>query len=461
MESDMRQIQVPALLRCRMALIDSVVFGILIGSSGCHSAEPLKQGDGGSPQGDSGPPQGDSGPSQGDSCSPNLQEAATLLPAEAVANEHLGFSVAASGDNVAVGAKDSNRSQFLQSGAVIVFERDKAGAWPQSAVLIPSDAQAGDNFGFSIALSGNVLAVGAPFSTVSDIQTGAVYIFNKAADGRWVESVKLGSPSGGAFDIFGQSVAIDGDRLVVGAFQAGDEQQGTVFVYERDGSDWRLDATLQASDGMPNAKFGIAVAVFGDRILVGAESDSHLVPGGGSAYVFEKTSQGWSEISKLLPADPDRADFFGFSVALSQDSAVVGTYLKKDAGGNTVGAAYVFRNTGLAWMQQEKIVPSDAMPGDEFGMSISIANNIMAIGAPRNDGAAPNAGAVYLFQQADTQWKPLAKLYQAASHENNEYGRAVTLSDGGFVVAGAWLAASSQPEAGSSEIAAVPPCPQH
>lgn len=439
-------------------ILGSVTIGMLIGGPGCKRADLGEELDGGRPSMDGGPPHTDGGPPHMDG-SPGVQESVTLLPGESVAYEHLGFSVAASGNSVAVGAKDSNRSGLAQSGAVIVFERDEGGSWSQSNVFTSPDAAAGDSFGFSIALSSNVLVVGAPLGAVFGIQTGAVYVFNKTVDGRWVESARFGSPDGGAFDIFGFSVAIDGDRIVVGAIQAGDERQGAALVYERDGVTWRLEATLLPSDGMSGAKFGSAVASFGSKVLVGAMSDSHLVPAAGSAYVFEKDAQGWSEKIKLLPDDSARSDFWGYSVALSQDTAVVGSYLKKDMSRAAVGAAYVFRNVGLKWVQQEKIVPSDAAPGDAFGMSISLRGNVMAIGSPRNDDAAPNGGAVYVFQQDEFRWKQLAKLYRAAAHENDEYGQAVMLSDSGFVAAGAWLAGSSKPEAGAAEIAALP-CPQ-
>jgi hypothetical protein len=379
-----------------------------------------------------------------------LREVVTLRPDRAVAFEHLGFAVAATADSVAVGAKDSNRSGLSQSGAVLVFAR-RDGIWRYSNVFTSHGAEAGDNFGFAVAISDTALVVGAPFSSASGVQAGAVYVYDKTIDGRWTEPTILSPPEGRAFDIFGYSVAIDGERIAIGALQVGDEQQGAAFIYERDRYSWQLVATFHASDGTPYAKFGSSVAISGNRVLVGAISDSHLAIAAGSAYVFEQDAQGWSEKFKLIAEDSARADFFGFSLALFQDTAVIGTYLK-----NLIGAAYVFKNTGRGWVQQQKIVPADAMPGDAFGTSISLLGNDMAIGSPHNDGAAPNAGAIYLFREVNGRWKPLDKLYRETPHDNDEYGRAVMLSQGGFVATGAWLAGASEPEAGTVEIA----CPQ-
>ena len=381
-----------------------------------------------------------------------IPKSVTLFSDEVVAYEHLGFSVAAADGSVAIGAKDSNRAGAVQSGAVVVFARDPDGAWRQSDVLTSHEAEAGDNFGFSIALSGKFLAVGAPFSTVHGVQTGAVYIFERNIDGHWTESAILSPPHGHAFDLVGYSIAIDGERIIIGAFQAGDEHQGAAFVYERDGFAWRLDAALQADDGVRAARFGSSVAILGNRVLIGAPSDSHLAPAAGSAYVFERDARGWHQKFKLMAEDAARADFFGSSVALSQNTAAVGAPYKMNGAGSAVGAVYVFREMGAGWERQRKIVPPDAASGDAFGISISLLDNVLAIGSPRND----DAGSIYVYQQEEDEWRQLRKLQQSESLQNNEYGLAVMLSDDGSVVAGAWLAGSSEPETGAVEISELP-----
>ncbi len=455
----------PVLAIRRHVLVLACAVGTVCAGVGCGSAEPAPVGPGtpDAGQADAPPPEVDAGDGpvgeQPDGCPPSGLAAATLLPEQLVPYEHLGFAVAASGDTVAVGAKDSDRSGSFQSGAVVVFERDAAGAWSQRNVLAPRETRSGDNFGFSVALSGPTLVVGAPFGTADGVETGVVYLFARAADGSWEPSARLDSPTGAALDLFGYAVAFDGERIAVGAMLAGEERQGVAYIYERDGAQWRLDATLQASDATPNANFGGAIAISGNQLLVGAPAESRVVRAAGAAYVFEKEPRGWVESAKLRAEDGARSDFLGFSVALARDTAVLGSYLKRDLNGSPVGAVYIFRNTGTEWVRRQVLVPPESSAGDSFGISVSLLGDVLAVGASGDDVAAPDAGAVHVFREEDAEWKPSTKLYRATARGAGEYGRAVALSDKGFVAAGAWMSGIDPTEVGAVEIAALP-CPQ-
>ncbi|HLL52695.1 MAG TPA: hypothetical protein VK447_04055, partial [Myxococcaceae bacterium] len=320
----MKQIQAPHFVPHRQVVLGVVAIGMFCIGLGCRNA---------SEQVATAPERG--GPvARSECCSPTGQQSVELSAVQAVPQEHLGYSLAASENTIAVGAKDSSRTGLFQSGAVIVFDRSGDSDWRQSDVLTPRDAEAGDHFGFSVALSGTFLAVGAPFGTTSGVNTGVVHVFSRASNGRWVEVESLRSPYGGAFELFGYSIAMEGDRMVVGALQAGPEQHGAAFVYARGTSGWQLEAILQASDGAPFAKLGSSVAISGNKILVGAMSDGQLAPASGAAYVFQRDDFGWSQKAKLVAEDGARSDFFGFSTALAQDTAVIGTYLKKNMAGS-------------------------------------------------------------------------------------------------------------------------------
>ncbi|HET9621289.1 MAG TPA: hypothetical protein VFP84_07985 [Kofleriaceae bacterium] len=440
-------------MRRRLVVALAMTAGALLAGGGCGTVAPtaLPPDAGGAPPGDA--PSG---------CPQHAPSPATLQMTDPLAGEHFGFAIAADHDTVAVGAKDSRRAGPDAAGAVAVFERHDD-TWSAGVPIVAADPAVGDNFGFSVALSGDVLAVGAPFSTVAGVQTGAVYLFARAADASWQEVAKLGSPTGGGLDLFGLSVAIDNGRLVVGATAAGDIRQGLVFVYTLDGARPQLEATLQPGDAVSGMRFGSAVAIADSRILIGAPSDSQQAQAAGAAYVFERGTQGWRATAKLVVDDPARADFLGFSLALTQNTAAIGAYTKLNAEGRAVGAVYVFGNyvsgtSDSRWLQQQKIVAADGTSGDAFGISVAMRGGLLAIGATGVDATSTDAGAIYLFRATGGVWQPQAELHAAAPSENAAYGQAVALSDRGFVATGASQTSTTAVLAGSAELQPLP-CP--
>jgi hypothetical protein len=386
-------------------------------------------------------------------------DTASLSPQVPALGENFGFSLVTSGNTLVVGAQNSTRAGLLYSGAAFVFERVKESVWRQAAVLTAGDAGIGDNFGYSVAMSGESLAVGAPFHETSGVPSGAVYLFNRGLDGGWHEETKLLAPAGEAFDIFGVSLAHDGERIAVGALRAGLQEEGAVFVYVRKDGRWQFEAELLPGDGASYAHFGTAVAMAGDTLLVGAPADRQLATAAGAVYVFERDETGWHKTAKLLAGDGRRGDFFGYAVDLDQGTAVIGTYLKRNVLGSATGAVYVFRKIDNVWLEQERVISADVASGDRFGISVSIFGDVLAVGSSRSDGAGENAGSIYVFRYVDGRWEQLKKLYRVQAMPEDEYGQSVHVAESGFIAGGAWNASSVLgASVGAVDVVSYEPC---
>jgi hypothetical protein len=328
--------------------------------------------------------------------------------------------VAISGDTVVVGAPGENNAGNL-SGAAYVFERNKglsADYWGQVAKLTASDAGDGDEFGYSVSISGDTIVVGAPWEQGSaGYDRGSAYIFTRNEDGadKWGQVKKLLASDEQNYAYFGRSVAISGDTVVVGAFRDGasDSERGAAYVFERNqggaADNWGEVTKLTASDGENGDRFGNSVAISNDTIVVGAYlEDGWMMDDRGAAYVFARNRGGvadsWGEVKKLLALDMVAGDEFGKSVAISGDTVVVGADLE-DAGGylSNRGAAYIFeRNQGGVgdnWGQVTKLVASGGAVSDYFGHSVAISDDTVIVGAYGKDGGpfSPDHGAAYVF----------------------------------------------------------------
>ena len=221
-----------------------------------------------------------------------------LIASDGAAGDVFGQSVAISGDRVVVGAPQDD-DLGVESGSVSVLESDGSGDWSETKLMAP-DGSEFDRFGFSVAVSGDRVVVGAPFDGDLSSASGSAYVFEPDGSGGWSET-KLTAFDGAATDLFGWSVGVSGDRVVVGARRAGDV--GAVYVFEPDGSGGWSQAKLTALDGAAGDLFGWSVGVSGDRVVVGALQHDDLGADSGSAYVFEPDGAGdWSE-TKLTASD--------------------------------------------------------------------------------------------------------------------------------------------------------------
>ena len=263
--------------------------------------------------------------------------------------------------------------------------------------LTASDGAAGDLFGYSVAISGDYAVVGARSDDDAGSISGSAYIFKH--DGtEWTEQAKITASDGAADDWFGHSVAISGDYVVVGAYGTDDAglSSGSAYIFKRNGTEWTEQAKITAIDGATGDLFGHSVATSGDYVVVGTHGDNDAGSRSGSAYIFKRNGTAWTEEAKITASDGAAGDWFGHSVAISGDYAVVGAYKYEDTGYDS-GSAYIFKRDGTAWTEQAKITASDGAEDDLFGRSVAISGDYAVVGACYDDDAGSNSGSAYIY----------------------------------------------------------------
>ena len=327
-----------------------------------------------------------------------------LTASDAEANDQFGESVAISGNTAVIGAPNDNDG----SGSVYVFTQSE-GLWTQEAKLIASDAVANDRFAWSVAISGDTVVIGEPWND----DRSAAYVFERS-NGVWTEKAKL-QISNNPVRFFGRSVAIFEDTIVVGG-------RGTSVVFIGSNGEWREQARLVPSDGSIPGGFGRAVAISGNTAVVGVgPSDDDLVASAGSAYVFVRTDGIWTQQAKLTALDPKFFAEFGGVVAISGDTAVIGNGIEH------FDAAYVFNRSGDGvWTQQAKLVSGETEGIDQFGFSVAISGDTAVIGA--SQGGDDYKGAAHVFTRFEGVWIQQAKITPAETEGVHSFGWAVGVS---------------------------------
>jgi hypothetical protein len=347
---------------------------------------------------------------------------------------------------------DANRRDVpahfeVSGGRLAIVVDDRGAAYPltidpllaQTTRLTASDGGADDHFGFTVAISGNTAVVGAPNHDVgADADQGAVYVFTRSGD-TWTQQQRLTASPGGAGDLFGTSVDISGNTVIVGASLddvEGNANQGSAYVFQRSGGTWTQQAKLAADDGAPSAAFGFSVAVGGDTAVVGASLDD---AGGnanqGAAYVFVRSGDVWTQLQKLTSPDGAAGDLFGISVALDTETMVIGASGKDDGGAAGAGAAYVFTQIGPTWTAQQKLLPNNSEANDFFGVAVAVSGDTALVGASGEDtGANADKGAAFVFVREDTTWTQQQKLTATRGSAGDNFGLSVAVSGDTAVV---------------------------
>ena len=361
-----------------------------------------------------------------------------LFALDAMPLDEFAFDLAIDGDTAAVSAILAPRDEKSATGAVYVYKRVD-GFWLLEAKLLPDDGRDGDRFGTSVALDGDTLIVGSPLKdgpngedegqayiyerrdaewglvarlTLPDLgpealfgndvdisgiaaivgapgvadATGGAFIFERGDGGVWDLKWTLQDPSPGMLQAFGESVAIDDntETAAVGArFVPGDAgpQQGAVHVYTRQPQGWLIEATLRHSPANGQDTFGWPIGLEKDRVIAGAPQASGNSPFTGAAYVFERDEGVWSQKAKLAASDGTFLDYFGYSVAIDDDVAVVGALFDSGPAGLGQGSAYFFRRVNGVWGQYSKFVPPDAAANNFLGRSAVVRDGQALIGS--------------------------------------------------------------------------------
>jgi FG-GAP repeat protein len=340
-----------------------------------------------------------------------------------------GWSVSASNGEVLVGER-ADRTFGPQHGSAHLF-RSIGGSWVQEAFFLPSYFYF-NLFGNSVSLDGDIAAVGAPGEGLFT-SSGSVHVFRRSAGFWQAEGVLLASDAAQA-DVFGSAVAVSGDAIAVGApmFVPG-TKTGAAYVFRWNGFQWLQEMKLVPPDTTAAIQFGSAVALRGDVMVIGAPSDPSMGNGSGSAYVFRRVAGVWIEEAKLLPAGLAVADEFGTSVDLDGDAAIVGSpgsiYPHVFPGlKGRAGSAHVFRDGGGSWIEEARLEPPDGEALDRFGSAVSLSGDRALVGADLQSAGGLGSGAAYVFRLARGAWRWTAKLVAAESSSGSRVGSAVSLA---------------------------------
>jgi hypothetical protein len=377
-----------------------------------------------------------------------------LLPADGESSAEFGFAVALDGETAAIGAR-SDSDVNGTAGSVYIFKRE-GGTWSEQDKLLAADGAPLDQFGHAVALDGNTLVVGAPADDDNGFQSGSAYVF-KQVGGVWTQQAKLLPSDGVEGDEFGRSVAVDGDTAVVGGYADGSGQVGRAYVFVRTGSVWSQQTKLAPFDGSPADVFGGSVAVEGDKVAIGAWGDDDNGLQSGSVYVYTRGGGGWPLQTKLQPSDANAGAAFGSALAMDGDLLVVGAN-KDDDHGHWSGSAYVFRRVGGGWTEEAKLLPSDGNLDELFGESVAVHGSSAVVGAMWDDDNGEFAGSAYVYGRVEGEWTERFELLPADIGEEARFGAAVALS-GHTALVGAWGDDDNGLNSGSAYAYDLPPLP--
>lgn len=342
-------------------------------------------------------------------------------------HDAFGQSIAIRGTTALIGAVDVNNWE----GAIYVFTQT-GGVWTQGQEFMADDGVPGDQatFGTAIMIDGDTAVIGALGATVNGhANQGAAYVFTET-DGIWNQVAKLVADDGAANNYFGQAAAISGGNIVVGAYGAsvnGHALQGAAYVYTNVGGTWTFVKKLVADDAVGGEFFGRSVAMSGNRALVGAPYAS--VDGTvarGAVYMFDGSTSDWTQTAKIVADSGDPADGFAFSLAATPTHMVAGA----NGVGGGQGAAFVFADQGGSFEQEARLVADDGAAGDDLGYSIAILDSTLIVGADR--AAIHNntqQGAAYVFSESAGTWTQTHKLVASDGQANEFYGAFVALAE--------------------------------
>ena len=345
-------------------------------------------------------------------------------------------------------------------------------------------------FGYSVAIHERTIVIGAPFedsdatgvngdeANTNAANSGAAYVFFRVGDS-WEQQAYLKASNTETLNSFGNSVAIEGDTLVVGAqFESSPSQgvnadqigsgayaSGAVYVFERNGTSWAQTSFVKSSNSEAGDNFAESLVISGERFVVGAwgedsdatgvggNRDDNDAPNSGAAYVFRREAGSWVEEAYLKSSNTEAGDFFGRRVDISQDLIVVGAHgedssatgvdgSESDNAAFRSGAAYIFRRGVAGWTQEAYLKASNSEAQDHFGSAVAIDGDTVLIGAPDEDSQAAGvdgnqgdnttsaAGAAYVFQDDGSGWSQTAYLKAINPDAMDRFGEAVALHAG-------------------------------
>ncbi len=393
------------------------------------------------------------------------QQIEHLAPPALELRDRTAYSLASSGDTIVAGfpressnGTDPTDNSEPYAGAAYVFEPPPAPTEvaTESTYLKASNPAAGESFGYDVAVDGDTVIAGAPNGSPA----GVAHVFVR--DGTlWKKQALLEASYPGGGDLFGSTVAIDDDTVVIGArgedsdglSEADDSiaDSGAAFVFVRSGTTWDQQAYLKASNLEEGDSFGFSVDIDGDSIVVGAlgessdgsSQDNNGAPNAGAAYVFHRSGTTWTQQAYLKAANADADDWFGWTAAIDADTIVVGAPHENVGGtGPDGGAAYIFVRSGTSWTQQALLRSPSVEAGDLFANAVDIASDLVVVGVPGEDSdgsseannSLVNSGAAFVFSRSGTVWSKQGYLMASNADAVDYFGASVAIDSRKIVV---------------------------
>ncbi len=368
---------------------------------------------------------------------PLWEDEARLFGEDQESQSSFGEAVDLSGDLAIVGAFHADIGDNDSQGAAWIFRRD-GDTWVEEAMLTASDGAEDDLFGFSVAIDGDIAIVGA-MADDEEVQQGSAYYFRRGVGGVWVELAKIRSSDGDEQDAFGWSMDLEGTRLLVGASRAGSGTSpgGAAYVFELVGSHWIEQQKLyDPSLGLGDA-FGRSVALDGETLAVGDSIQDG--PGGdnaGAVYVYTLENSVWTLEQRLAASDAGTTTHLGSSVALDADVLLAGADQHVSGGQSTQGAAYVFRRSNGVWTEEQQLLASDAANNGRFyGTAVALRGNMALVGGESGQGNDILRGIVYDNRYIDGKWVEVGSFRAPVGHGLDTFGESIAF-DGSRVVIG-------------------------
>lgn len=389
--------------------------------------------------------------------------------------DHFGYAVAVDGDYAVIGSpfenEDENGSNTLQnSGSVYIYKRSASGVWSQHQKIVPNVRHLASSFGWSVAIDGNYIVVGA-FADGTDADdlnnigsSGSAYIFKLDGSGYWNQVQKLVAPIRKVDDNFGCSVSISIDKVVIGSYGEDEdenelnevESSGAAYVYEMNLNDvWVIKQKIVSTARVGADRFGYSVGISGDQMIISAlrdetdENENNNLVSCGSAYVLKRDQLGsWNHVQKIVQDLRASGDNFGESVAISGNRIIVGSPGEDEDASNSnhqtdAGAAYVFEKNGSVWIEKNKLVHHDRFQGQFFGKAVSISGDLALVGCPHeysnsNDQVyKQSSGSAYVFSRGISDWSEIQKITASDRDEKDEFGKGVCIKNNRIVVGAA------------------------
>ena len=353
-----------------------------------------------------------------------------LLPSDGASGDLFGASVAIDGTTIAVGSPHDE-----ERGSIYIFERD-GGGWVESQKLTASDAMIRDRMG-TVAILGDLLVAGAPSTTFMG-RMGGAYVFRKIGS-NWIEEQKLNASDGHSGDKFGTSVAVLNNVIIVGANEhdngggSSTQDSGSAYVFEWDGTSWDQTQKLTPAVMTAGDRFGKEIAVEGNILAIGANQNEIGGPNAGSVYIFNRMGGVWSEGQKLIASDTAAINYFGDSIAFEGELLAIGAYNNN----SSIGAAYIFDLQAGIWTESQKLVADDAVSGDFFGFSVAANDSQIAVTSLFDDDNGDNSGSAYIYEKVLGLWLEDQKIIGMGTSAGDNLGISASMTNL-YLIIGAW-----------------------